>query len=286
MFKNQGRTTMKKISKKSLEYKKNDTQYRVHRLKSVKDSGDYWELEIEEGPFLSCLKSGDFIPRPGMVTKFYGKGFGYPIRGVDIAYQIMYYRTPQEAEEDHKKTCEKQERGKKKNFKKNKKNLDKDYNNLPHLFKQRIDKFRKNNSDFRWKYEAYEMFCCKDAVKIANALKTVDEIQRWEKLALKEQKKTVDIDDGHSGNTFQCAVSLACLYLSPCPENVVKIYGALAPLVGSKEYGCIPKDDMELSIPKEIKDDFVGHIKSIEKRVQEIGSAELIKMLEQKAEEK
>jgi len=157
----------------------------------------------------------------------------------------MYYRTPQQAEEDHRKMCEKADKDKMKVFKKNKKKMDKDYDSLPDLFKKRIDKFRKNNPNFRWEYENYEMFCCKEALKIANVLKTADEIIKWKDLPWEEQKKRVDISDGHSGNTFGCAVNLACLYLSQCPENVVRQYGALAPLVGSKEYGCVPRDEVK-----------------------------------------
>lgn len=50
------------------------------------------------------------------------------------------------------------------------------------------------------------------------------------------------ISEGHSGNTFGMACRLAYLYLTE-PENVIKLHGALAPLVGSKEYGCVPRDE-------------------------------------------
>ena len=52
-----------------------------------------------------------------------------------------------------------------------------------------------------------------------------------------KQKMIVPIDDGHSGNTFGCAVMLAILYVTS-PEYIIKAHGALAPLVGCEAYGC------------------------------------------------
>ena len=238
-----GDKTMKnKISKKSLKIKENDFQFQTYQLDEVKDDGDDWCLRVDGSALLTCPKIKGFVPVAGMIAKFYGKGFGYTVRGVEINGNIMYYRTPEEEEERHKKWCDDKDERDKKNFKKMNKKLDEYYNKLPDLFKQRIDKFRNNNPDFRWKYESYEMFCCNEAVKIANALKSIEEIKKWKDLSFEEQKKLVDIDEGHSGNTFGCSVNLACWYLSSCPENVVRQYGALAPLVGSKEYGCVPRD--------------------------------------------
>jgi hypothetical protein len=240
-----------KITKKSLEIKKTDSNFYEYMLKEVRECDkDSWELISNDGGHICCIKNNNFIPKAGMTARFYGKGFGYPVRGIDIDGHTMYYRTPQQAEEDHEKWCKDQDKERKLEFKKNKKKLDEDYNSLPDLFKQRIDKFRKNNQNFRWEYESYEMFCCKEAIKIANALKTVDAVKNWKDLNWEEQKKLVDINDGHSGNTFGCSVNLAFLYLSQNPENVVRQYGALAPLVGSEKYGCVSKENKE-NIKKE-----------------------------------
>jgi hypothetical protein len=231
-----------KITKKSLEIKKTDNEFYERILEGVSECDkDSWELRADNGGCICCVKNDGFIPKTGMTVRFYGKGFGHSVRGIDIDGHTMYYRTPEQAEEDYKEMCKQFDKDKKDSFKKDKKKLDKDYDSLPDLFKQRIDKFRKNNPNFRWEYESYEMFCCKEAVKIANALKTVDAVQKWKDLDWEEQRKLVDINDGHSGNTFSCSISLACLYLSQKPEDVVRQYGALAPLVGSKNYGCVPK---------------------------------------------
>jgi len=231
----------KKITKKSLEIKKNDMEFYEAKLSNVSDyDQDYLELTCELG-CMCCPKIKGFIPLPGMTVRFYGKGYGHTVRGIDIDGHISFYRTPEQAEEDHRKMCERYDLESRQAFKKQKKQLDKDYDGLPDFFQKRIDKFRRNNPDFRYKYESYEMFCCKEAVKIADTLKTQEVLERWAKLDWAEQKQMVDIDDGHSGNTFGCAVYLARLYLSEYPENVIELHGAMAPLVGSEEYGCVPK---------------------------------------------
>ena len=236
----------KKITKESLKIKKTDIEFCEYKLEDVKNcDSDTWELKFDGSACLGCPKT-NFVPEPGMTVRIYGKGFGYPVRGIEIDGHIMRYRTPKQAEEDHKKMCEKMDQDRIKSFKKNKKNMDKDYDNLPDLFKKRIDKFRNNNPNFRWAYENYEMFCCKEAVKIAKTLKTADEIIKWKDLPWEEQKKIVDISDGHSGNTMGCAINLACLYLSQYPEDVIKQYGAMAPLVGSKKYGCVPNNEEQI----------------------------------------
>jgi len=118
---------------------------------------------------------------------------------------------------------------------KQKDSLDADYESLPQIFKNRIYQFRTLNPEFRVKYESYEMFCCKEAVKISAAFSTSEEIDSFAKLSHEEQIKSVQLGDGHSGNTFAFACFLAKTYIDS-PNYITKINGALAPLVGSEEY--------------------------------------------------
>jgi hypothetical protein len=65
----------------------------------------------------------------------------------------------------------------------------------------------------------------------------------WNTLPYERQRKQMPaMSDQHSGNTFGAAVNLARLYLM-WPDLVPEQYGALAPLVGSKDYGDIPPED-------------------------------------------
>jgi hypothetical protein len=132
-------------------------------------------------------------------------------------------------------------------FKKAKPALDAAYESLPSWFKMRINKFRGNNPKFRWEYESYEMFCCTQAVKIAEAFKgkPKDIFDVFVKAEWADQLKMVPgLEDGHSGNTFGAACQLAYHSLTK-PENVTRMHGALAPLVGSEEYGCVASKQPE-----------------------------------------
>lgn len=168
-----------------------------------------------------------------------GGAFG-TIRGMDLNGHRIFWKTDDELEAERVEWLRKNEEEKQQKFKDNVSEMDKQYDALPKCFQERIDRFRANNDRFRLDYESYELFCCEQAVAIANGCKSAAGVEEFRKLTWEEQLKRVpELSDGHSGNTFGCAVHLAYWYLQQ-PENVVKIHGALAPLVGSKEYGCVP----------------------------------------------
>jgi len=233
-----------------------DTEFEEEIITKVTDEEDYYSIVTENNWCSGVEKKYNIRPIVGTKVRFYGKGLGSPIRGLMLDGKMVFYRTQQEqAEKDEQSTIDyyidqRQE------FEKNKTELDAKYNALPDIFKKRIDKFRRNNPDFRWKYESYEMFVCTEAVKIAEALKTVDAIKSWSgvgnlfnMLPYKEPRKQVLISDDHSGNTLNMATLLACLYIEN-PEGVQRLHGALAPLVGSAEYGCIPKTEAVSDLPE------------------------------------
>lgn len=239
-----------------------DTQFENVVVRDVSEGSfvreDGWSFGIQD--------EWSVKPKPGDVARFYGRGTGYTVRGLDINGVQCYYRTEEQQSEEHAKWVSNHEAEQKAEFEENKASLDEKYQNLPEVFQRRIDKFRANNPDFRWEYEPYEMFCCEQAVVIATAIgkRLVDEamteglpledakkvigerapsaFQEFSNMGWENQKELVpDLDEGHSGNTFGCSVRLAYLYVSEHSENIVKLHGALAPLVGSEEYGCIAR---------------------------------------------
>ena len=146
--------------------------------------------------------------------------------------------TDEQLKKERQEWLKNYEQEKQAEFAKNKAKMDVDYDSLPMIFQQRIDKFRKTNPRFRIDYERYELFCCKEAILIAEAIHTKEELENFIKLDFKEQKKIVpELSDGHSGNTFGMACRLAYWYLTEM-DNVVKEHGALTPLVGCESYGC------------------------------------------------
>lgn len=60
----------------------------------------------------------------------------------------------------------------------------------------------------------YNIFCCEQAIIIAETLQTKDNIITYNKASTEEQKKMVPLlDEGHSGNTFMLSCRLAISYL-------------------------------------------------------------------------
>lgn len=240
-----------------------DEQYEEVLVAEVTPEGDGkgWSIKRDDGWSFFVPPESPVEPVVGMKARFYGKGIGYTVRGLFLNGQKVFYRTPEEQEEEGRRQRAADVRRRYAEFEKNKASMDRRYEALPEVFRRRIDKFRKNNPEFRWQYETYELFVCEQAVKIANtvlvrvgaehregdmkhetvAARAAEMLTAFRDATWEEQKRMVpDLDDGHSGNTFGASCALARLYLTQS-EDVVRMHGALAPLVGSEEYGCVPK---------------------------------------------
>lgn len=201
---------------------------------------DEWYYLMCDGTGTGLKKKHGLIPSVGdELTIHYVNGPFTQIRGMDVNGVRAFYKTDEELEAHRINQKAKYEQDQRDEFEKNKEELDRQYDGLPDVFKARIDRFRANNPNFRVEYERYEMFCCTEAVKIAEACKTPDEVKAFKDKSYEEQRSV--IDEGHSGNTFGCAVSLAYIYLSE-PESVAKVHGALSPLVGSEAYGDVKQE--------------------------------------------
>lgn len=198
------------------------------------------------------------VPKEGDAIKLCGS-LGRPIRGVIVNAAWIFYRTEaQEAEKRRAWVADEQAKRRREFEETGRAKLDAQYAALPPIFQARIDKFRHSNPDFRWEYESYEMFCCEEAVKLAEHLRTPEAMAHYVSLARSEtfkdrerwdreweEQKAIDLAAGisrdHSGNTHGAMVALANLYIN-APDGVRLMHGALAPLVGSFEYGCVPPD--------------------------------------------
>jgi hypothetical protein len=189
------------------------------------------------------ISDTDIVPKEGDTIRLYGKGFGYTVRGVEINGQEVYYRTEHEQELLHKKQVEDSKREQREKFEANKDQYFADIAALPEVFQTRFKKYAKNNPNFDWEFGDYELFTCKQAVVFADALKTVEALDKFYKAPWKKQKKMVPgMDEGHSGNTFGGAVYLAKLFIMDT-LLVEQAHGALAPMVGCTEYGCHTDQD-------------------------------------------
>lgn len=211
-----------------------------YTIQRVQKSDRGWTIEFDGAHCFFIPAESPVEPKPGMTMTHFGRGIGYEVRGVLLDGQCVYYRTEEEQKAKNKADTEARHAEQRAEFDKNKASIDARCDALPECFRERLDKFRANNPDFRWKYEGYELYVCEQAVVIADACKTAEGVIAFSKLGWDEQKaKVPGLDGGHSGNTFAAACQLAVDYLRN-QDHVRLRHGALAPLVGSEEYGCVP----------------------------------------------
>jgi len=210
-------------------------------ITDVTDGKDYYSVS-RDGLCCGLGKKYGVTPIVGDSLTVHTKGGAFGIiRGMDLNGKQIFWKTDEELESERLEWLRNNEEEKQRKYRANVASMDKQYNALPKCFQERIDKFRANNERFRVDYESYELFCCEQAVIIAKACKTSEAVQKFAKKDWDEQQKQVrNLSDGHSGNTFGAACHLAYWYLSDA-ESVVKIHGALSPLVGSEEYGDLSK---------------------------------------------
>jgi hypothetical protein len=219
--------------------KATDTEYEEHTVEAVEEQEGGWVIRHSEGLCFYVPNDHGVQPHVGDVARFYGRGLGSVVRGLDLNGRQVFYRTPEEqrqADEEHARQRDLDrirayEHG-------GRAAQDAQYTSLPAVFQRRIDGFRARNRDFRWQQEAYELACCVDAVRIAAWAGTPARVKAFADLDWPAQKAAIpDLFDGHSGNSFGFACRLAHHYLTN-PALVEQEHGALCALVGCTAYGC------------------------------------------------
>ena len=167
---------------------------------------------------------------------------------VDGEWRDVFWRTPLERDVERVRWLAEHDREQREEFVEQKAELDAAYESLPDPLKARIDRFRAKDPSFRVQSEGYEMFCCTEGAKFyERAIKFRDhptdpanieinlffshedraknekvwDVEQpadpaeawllwvWSLEDYKRQKVLLRSDDGHSGNTFGGAMSLA-----------------------------------------------------------------------------
>lgn len=259
-------------------------------IKTATEEGASWGLLTEGGIGFSISRNDfgwdawdEFRPEPGDSLTMYSDGGR--VVGIDLNGERVFLKTEREVNLEWLLYRAKHARKQGERFERERESLNADYEALPQVFKDRIDRFRHNNPRFREEFEGYEMFCCTEGVKLAEAAHRgveeglyADEVDAFwadgEKVKLAgggweepddpylrwlywawalhskaydhaRQKEVIGLADGHSGNTAGAALMLARLYIES-PEYVARLHGALSPLVGSADYGDINPDTGEV----------------------------------------
>jgi hypothetical protein len=238
---------------KKLEYPPNDDKFEEFTLQratpyTTTDGKPYWEVLTTESSGLIFPTAEGLDPKPGSIMRLYGRGLGYPVRGVFVDGVKSYYRTQEEDDQYREDERRKQdEREEAKHMLRGRADDDYKLAKLPSVFQERIRAFRARNPKF-FHFEGYELFTCEQAVKIAGmeyfaAARNSGDRQQISD-ALKafmdlpwEQQHAAGLDGGHSGNTFGVACTLAYLYMTQ-PELIPKAHGAMCALAGCEDYGC------------------------------------------------
>jgi hypothetical protein len=202
---------------------------------------DEQAIHFEEGSSLWVEKGHDI--QPGDVVRLYGRGFGFPVRGVAVErLRVVRYET----EADWRARMDREQAEKEAKdiaaFKADTEARNGRIALLPEVLQRRIARLMDADTEKRpWSWLDYELFVCEQAVVIDRELpqgNAIDHIARFKALTWDEQKATVpSLSDGHSGNTFGAACALAHYMRqsridgSNSPVNMI---GALAVLGGPR----------------------------------------------------
>jgi hypothetical protein len=81
-----------------------DKEFYEEVLESVSDEGDAWTFRADGGCL--CVNKVEGIdPKLGDTVRFYGRGFGYTVRGVAVNGRIVRYMTREEETRKHAEWC-------------------------------------------------------------------------------------------------------------------------------------------------------------------------------------
>lgn len=215
-----------------------DFECRETTIETVGDRGEFFDIEDAEGWSFRLPKANGVVPRVGSSVRFYGRGIGFPVRGVDVDDREVFYRTADE--EEAKRLADEADADKRnrEQFERDIAKHDALYESFPPELRRRLDGFRATSPDWRWQFEPYEAFSCAEAVKIAKTLETPERIATFRAASWDEQKRLVPtISEDHSGNTFGHACRMAH-WLLVNPENAVIEHAGICAMLGCAEAGC------------------------------------------------
>lgn len=200
-----------------------------------------WTIFVPNMPieqYGEVLRAG-IEPKIGDRLRLYGS-FGHEVQGIQVNDDVVFYRTQTQREARRRRWLEDNDARKERAFTLKQGALDAEFEALPPFFRQRIERFRAEDPDFRKESEGYEMFCCTEAVKIALALESStlgveaaegqrtaliqEQVMAFYDLPWEQQKQRVPgLGDGHSGNTFGGACNLAAAYLRHLAGEAVSV---------------------------------------------------------------
>jgi hypothetical protein len=200
-----------------------------------------WEVKSAEGWILLVQdeRGVGVPPAPGETLRTYGRGIGYPVRGVAVGGRVYRYETPAAHDAERARAQEQDGRTRRAAFAEGRAVFDARVAALPAPLRARMEGFLAAGPDWGWKLGDYELFACEEAAKLAAALGTTAEVEAFARAPVSAQRERVPAVayDEHSGNTFGAATVLARM-LHADPAVVPKMHASLCPLVGCEDGRC------------------------------------------------
>jgi len=99
------------MSEKVDNHWERDQQFETYKVKGARPCDRGWELSLEDGGCILCTNERcQREPQQGETARFYGKGFGYRVRGIVIEGRVYRYQTPAEDEVEFKAQCDQWQR--------------------------------------------------------------------------------------------------------------------------------------------------------------------------------
>src|SRR4051812_46102862 len=219
-----------------------DTAFEDKTIEKVEDSDTHWAITCD-GWTLCIPKKPGIVPKPGDVARHYGRGIGYPVRGVDVNGLEVFYETERQYEARQELEQLKRDVDQRNQYLADKDAFTARINALPGPLQKRLFQFRERSPDFGWKFEGYELACAEMAAAVAKACERLPEsitVADWLKgfhEAPWETQASIfgKSADGASGNMVGFSIRQARLLLEH-PELVPKDHGALCILVGCEGF--------------------------------------------------
>lgn len=211
-------------------------------IAKVEEGEDFYAVTTTGGTgFAGIKKPAKLVPQAGQKITFYFHN-GWRVQGIDLDGKELFFKLPEELEEERRQALillEAEMALRKQKFDAELADPHSKFNlrlaRLPKVFRQRFQKFFRLGKDF-WDHAWYELVSCETALKIASACGSWQKIRKFRAMNSEEQRALIPtMDDGLSGNMFGFACMLARFYLRDS-KLVLRMHGAMSPLVGSKPY--------------------------------------------------
>lgn len=221
----------------------NDAQFELYELKEVSQGPDGgFFLNFTDGVGIGCPPIPDgHAPRPGDAVRLYGKGLGYPVRGIVIAGHVAFYRTMDEEAAYRKEEGRKADQQSRATFDADLPKISAAIADLSGPLQQRISGFV-----IEWKkidqvhtFLPYELETCVAADKIAKwaAQEEGREAADFKRLSLEDQVSVVDGIRDLTGNMVGHAIAFAA-WMKRDPEAVPKMHAVCCVIVGCEQARC------------------------------------------------